>query len=300
MKSNNDKITHYRIFDTCSDSKMYVEEEAMMSILLNYGNQVVNARLQNNNILVEDYVQSNYKEGHNYTTRFSTKFSGPKSMLLGQDGHRFKIVNSLGTETIITSKQLLKYIGEGELVNCRIHISDNYKILKVLKDICGNQKLKYSIIDAESTKIRAFGTYSMQKNARFEEIIHQKYEKFTAKALLLNHASMSFDYEIEGQEVRLQKYTGSSKNVILPSFITAIRPRAFHSSSIKTIRLNEGLKVIAEEAFVLNQLAEVEIPSTVELADEGAFGFNRELYLRGSNKLDMTKFNLLSDKTMLV
>ena len=60
---------------------------------------------------------------------------------------------------------------------------------------------------------------------------------------------MSFDYMIEGTNVKLKRYTGTTKYVIIPKFITSIMARAFDNCKIETLTLEEGLGAIGAYSF---------------------------------------------------
>ena len=88
---------------------------------------------------------------------------------------------------------------------------------------------------------------------------------------------MSFKYTIENNQVKIMRYTGATKNVILPNFITTIAESAFFRCKIETLVLNEGLKYIGCCAFEENNLSEIVIPQTVEFVGVGALRGNKRL-----------------------
>ena len=306
IRSNSKQVTHYRLFDTLSDSAMYVDVDNLKSIISVYGSQVINATMQNNDIVINKWSRR-YAEVQRKTIEngSSASFSGPRYILLAKNGHRYKVINNEGEVDNLSESELLENIEIAEVVNCSVKIRDNYELPNKLSKLY--QKLRgkkedtdnHSIIESQKVKMRAIDIYTIEKDVTFEKNIRQKYETFDVKTQLLYHESMTFNYEIEGKEVRLSKYTGSSKKVVLPSFITSIKYRAFWGIGVETIKLNEGLKAIAEEAFLSNRIEEVEIPSTVEIIGNAAFRFNTKLFT-AEDKIDTSRFKLLNNQTILL
>ena len=118
--------------------------------------------------------------------------------------------------------------------------------------------------------------YKVTRDIQFEQEVAEKYIKYVAKTALLG-CKMSFDYTIEGRQVKLDSYTGTSKNVIVPKFVTVITRRAFIKCGIETITLNEGLEYIGYYAFEGCNIAEITIPETVKFMGEGIFYLNKKL-----------------------
>ena len=309
IQSNSKKATHYRLFDTSSDSPMLVSEAELKDIISNNRSQVVNAYILNDNVTVKRWLRQYAKvENTHIENGFSAKFSGPNYILIAEEGHKYKIVNNRGEVHRVTALELIERTGLGDIVNCgEIYYKIVDKVIKTYRllhsRLSGNVEPEktnaYSIIEYKDLKIRALDMHIIQRDVEFEKNIGVKYEKFDAKTILLYHESMTFDYEIEGNEVRLKKYTGSNKDVVLPPFVTAIMYRAFWGKGIKTIRLNEGLRAIGEEAFLSNRLESVEIPSTVEIVGNAAFRYNEKLFKKDYT-IDMTRFKILNEKTILL
>ena len=196
-------------------------------------------------------------------------------ILVAKENNTYKIISCHGIIAKISSRKLNGLINNNQIVNCRL----------------------------EDNKFISTDTYEIIPNKEFENTIAEKYEAFQAKALLLGYGSISFEYEIENNQVKIRKYTGSSTNIILPSFITVIMKNAFDNVNVETIELNEGLKLIGVGAFVaenkIPQLRFVEIPSTVELIEPKAFSFNYNTLKYGVDPKD-TKFKLRSNKTIIL
>ena len=303
IKSNSKNVTHYRLFDTCSGYNKFVTKCQLRYILHNDNTQVVNAHLQGDDIIIKEWLYKYPEEKRDYVVEFISRLRGPQYILIAKDGYSYKVVDFQGGVYRFTASELINHAFKDKIANCQYKLSDNFKILIQLKGLIrrlvGSKEPNYQTIEDEGTKLRIIDMYTIQRDTDFEQDIHQRYERFTAKALLMYQKSITFDYEIEGPEVKLTKYTGSNRNVIIPSFITSINAKAFWGAKIKAVRLNEGLKVIGEQAFESNRLSEIEIPSTVELIGDDAFDFNDELFT-DSGKLDPSRFKLLNSKTILL
>ena len=78
---------------------------------------------------------------------------------------------------------------------------------------------------------------------------------------------------------------------------------AFNGIILKTLNLNEGLRVIGTMAFAPTHMSEgletIEIPSTVELIEHGAFSNNSKL-IKINGALNLNKIKLRSDKTIIL
>ena len=265
-KSENNEPVYYRIFDTCSDSTMLLGADTLRNIISNTNIQVMNANITKDIIILKEWpngIPTISSIGQKY------KRSGAKYILLASKyDNTFKIVDYDGN------------------------------IYNILLD-----ELESRIISNCSTNLEMIDTYKIYKDEEFEKAIETKYNSFVAKTLLLGKGQITFDYEIENQEVRLKKYTGKSKEVILPPFVTAIMKDAFSYSNIQTIKINEGLKVIGKRAFVSIQpygrLERVEIAESVELIGAEAFIENTRLF-RADGTLNENRFKLLSTKTVVM
>ena len=113
-------------------------------------------------------------------------------------------------------------------------------------------------------------SYVIPLDAGFKHSVEIKYNIFRSKALTLG-LDISFDYILEGENVKLVKYTGTSKKVILPNFITAICNGAFKFKHINELTLNAGLRHIGSGAFTHTGITYVEIPKNTEFMSEQAF-----------------------------
>ncbi len=90
--------------------------------------------------------------------------------------------------------------------------------------------------------------------------------------------------------VLVEKYTGHSKNVVIPEkyqgrTVDAIADYAFKDAGIESVEIPNTIKTIGEEAFCNNQLSKVVIPDSVEVIDPHAFRHNRLSWLTLSRNL---------------
>jgi hypothetical protein len=69
----------------------------------------------------------------------------------------------------------------------------------------------------------------------------------------------------------LVKYTGSEKQVTIPSNVTAIGDAAFSRTDITYVFIPTGVKTIGKEAFSFTGITRVNIPSSVTEIGDGAF-----------------------------
>ena len=100
---------------------------------------------------------------------------------------------------------------------------------------------------------------------------------------------MSFDFIIEGTEVKVKNYTGNSKKVIIPNFVHTICEEAFRNKHIQEIRLNEGLRFIGRKAFTGNNLKQVVVPKSMELMHRYAFEYGgNNIYTKDAEFNDET------------
>ena len=270
IKQDKEKVILYRIYDTCSGSVMLVSPELLTDIISNNRGRVVNARIQNNNIIIKEWVNGIATEEYVFNSDLY-KINGPKYVIISTEGNTCKLIGLDGRETKLE--------------------------IKNLKSIEKTEKIaNYSTGQIEDA-------YKIHKDAQFDESIKSKYKGFIAKTIILGYRNITFEYEIENSDVRLKKYTGLNDEVILPSFITAIKQDAFKGKGIKAIKLNHGLKVIGEWAFYTDGsssgLERIEIPETVEIIGDGAFMGNHIL-ARADGTPNKDRFKLLSNKTVVL
>ena len=277
QKKDDSNNTLYKIFDTHSESLMSIETDLLTEIILNTKMHVVNASIQNGKILVKNWINGIYTEVNKHGNK---QQYGSSYVLIRKEKDEYKLVDIKGDITYYKMTLELKdLIRSGEVANC------------IFKYDSGE-----SSIETEDVQI-------IHKDTNYEQLIDTKYTQFINKTRLLGYGDMSFTYTIEGQEVRLEKYTGTSKDIIMPSFVTAVRQEAFILKDIKTLRLNEGLKIIGTRAFASYHnsrlLGQVEIPSTVEMLGAGAFYGNDKLFDSKYN-LNTDRFKIRNNKTIIL
>ena len=173
-------------------------------------------------------------------------------LLAKTNDNRFKILVANATIQYISERELKSRILEGQLSNCD-YLKDNIE-----------------------TIFKSIDTTTITRDKSFEKHIAKKYEEYIAKTKLLGMSS-EFSYTIEGKEVKLKKYTGTSKKIILPGFITTITGNAFYGLKTEEVNLNDGLMYIGSSAFEYNNIESVRIPGTVKFIGSNAFSGNTAL-----------------------
>lgn len=111
-----------------------------------------------------------------------------------------------------------------------------------------------------------------------------EYESFILMTRAIG-VDCSFKYSVSGDGVILNSYTGSSKHVIVPKFVSIIDTEAFHSKGITDVSLTDNLRVIGISAFENNDISEIDIPKTVTRICKYAFHDNNKLF-KGSKIKD--------------
>lgn len=139
----------------------------------------------------------------------------------------------------------------------------------------------------------------------FEVKIKKEYDMFTTKCSLIG-IDIQFEYRVDGEDVILTNYTGTSQKVIIPKFITIIGKNAFSvfwtkrykNKHIRSIKLNNGLKKISEGAFSFCKAKELIVPTTVEIIEKGAF-YNSTLLDRNLENIESSKVKLINKSTIV-
>ena len=256
-------FTEYDCFESNTDSHMTISTDQLKTLLIKFGDNIVNAKLINNQISTEHCINSMISGDNRHR-------SGAHYTLLSKiSKDNFKLVNSNGITSYIGELQLRRYIQKKDVVNCKIEVD----------------------------KIVSNETYETRNDESFNRSIAEKYKIYLAKTSLLGH-DMSFDYDIEGTQVKLQCYTGTSKQVIVPKFVTIIMKEAFTVTGIEKITLDNGITHIGEAAFQRCNLREITIPETVELKCPWAFYENKRLV--GENDEYKDTIKILSSKTVIL
>ena len=274
LKDANGNPLYYRGFDIHSESSLLLGSDRLKEII-NAKIEVANASIINNEIVIGKWLTEIYSQRPYIAPgKFETKCNGAKYVLVTKEHTKYKLVEHLGNTDTLSEKKLKDLARSIEIANCRL----------IGNDLAG--------------EIETMGVYDIKHDTKFEELIHFKYRSFIAKTAMLGYNDMTFNYIIENHEVKLRQYTGSSKDIILPSFITVVMKNAFKDMNIKTLNLNEGLKLIGEKAFNNGDIEKIEIPSTVKLICIGAFGFNKRLF--DYSRLNTNRFKLKSNNTVVL
>lgn len=189
-------------------------------------------------------------------------------ILLCKQGNKYKLIKYTGVTRVVDIETVKGLTYKNKIANC-FEINGSYEL---------------------------FDAYDIPRSLEFEALINKKYTGYVAKSSLLGH-KMSFEYAIENNKVKLIEYTGQSKNVILPSFITSINADAFVNREIETIILNGELEYIGCSAFERCNLREITIPENVKFIGVNAFHKNEKLL--GKSNIYTDKVKILNNKTIL-
>ena len=270
--------TYYRGFETCTESTLVMTSTKLIHILKNTKIQIVNASLQGDNVVLKKWANSiTIEEKRNIGSRAETEKFGSDYILIKKENDYYKVVDYLGNVYKIWIEDLKEYVESGNVANCSI--------------------------SSRSNRVSCQDTYRIKKDLNFERLIASKYDGFVAKTLMLSCGNMTFNYAIENDVVQLTKYTGSSREVIVPPFVTAIGKDAFKGKGVNSVKFSNGLKIIGEMAFhpggKSSGLDQIEIPETVELIANNAFMGNH-IMDRADGTLNMKRFKLLGDKTIIL
>ena len=245
----------YRCFDTNTESSFDIAEEKSTNWIVQNKITIENAKVINNKLAITKW----FKDIHDTTDKIN--ISPGYIFLCKLANNMFKVVNRDGKVSYLVENEMREYIRKDVMANCKL----------------------------ENNKIVSIGAYSITNNTNFDESITEKYKIYRAKTTLIGY-DMSFNYNIEGDQVKLHSYTGKSKQVIIPNFITTIKDRAFWSTEIETITLNNELKNIGDYAFARCNISEIVIPDKVEFMGKNVFFNNKKLINRDltlSNKITM-------------
>lgn len=118
----------------------------------------------------------------------------------------------------------------------------------------------YNIIDA----------IEIRTEKQFKEMIDLQYRIYIEKSAMMG-LDGSFKYTVIGKDVVLDWFKGESDKAVLPSFITGIGLAAFSDLAMESIKLNDGIKIIGNEAFRHNMLHDINITSSVQIVGRWAF-----------------------------
>ena len=276
-ENGNVEILKYKLVDTLSESNWELTPNQLKQIMQSSFTQVSNATLQNGNIRIQNWIDKIASAESDMDNNSNTIAIDKKCIfiLLSENNDEYKVTNYRGHITKFSFTGLKNRMILDEVANCNL-LDDKIKWVKEYKIIADKE---------------------------FDRDIANKYKIFIAKMNMLGYGKTSFKYEIENHQVKIRNYTGTSKNVIIPSFVTVIMEGAFAEVTLETLDLNEGLKIIGEFAFspkwMSEDLKSVEIPSTVELVGLGAFKNNTKIFISNS-QLTMSRVKMRNNKTIVI
>ena len=241
----NSKTSIYHIFDTHTESIIHANNELILKIIHEYRMEIKNLYADNRGIQLKKWPRANI------SNRFEENIDiALNCILIGKVGkQKFKIINNEGKSKYVEEDFLKRYVKAGRIANC------DY------------------LMNGEIEEYKSIDTCSIETDSQFVNNINQEYKKFKAKANMLG-VRATFDYTVEGRDVKLINCRENGSKVIVPNFITTICTAAFQGKGIQELILNNGLKHIGIGAFSLNNLNHVDIPETVEFIGDGAFDYN--------------------------
>ena len=226
----------YCLFETHTESIIECREPAVVRLVNRCNMETVNIKIIDDKVKVKTWPNDIEKQ---YIKNITY-------ILMGKvNEQRFKLIRLDNKIIYMDEIRLKQYIESNNIINCSFKNGE------------------YKSID----------TYNTSIDDKFRQYIDKEYNKFIAKTALVGR-QISFDYSIENTEVKITKYTGKDKRVIIPNFITTVNEGAFSNKGIEELILNDGLKYIGSKAFTYNTLKYVQIPKTVEFIGIGAFRGN--------------------------
>ena len=251
----------YTIFESTTESIFEATQEAVKRLILENGVAIENIELIKDKLVEKAW--SRVKSSHTIDS------VGCEYTLICKTGrNKYKVVGSDASIIYINNEKLKLYTEQNRMTNCTI----------------------------ENGAWGSTGAYNGEADINFKKEITEKYEKYVAKTSLLGR-QMSFNYIIEGREVKLKNYTGITKDVIIPNFVTSIMKNACHYLNIERLTLDEGLKSIGAYSFGWCSISELVIPKTVEILLHGAFCENGRLVVKNSYT---DRVKLLNKKTVII
>ena len=267
-------ITNIHIlFETHTESVIRLHYEDVIDLVTEKDLKIKNISIDNGVIQIKPWPQSE-------RLRLGKIQEYPKLILLTEiSKDNFKIVDYRGYVSYINTDELKKQIEYSNVKNCTY----NFRI---------NENAEYKSVD----------TYKTTADKEFEVYIHKKYEEFIAKTLLLG-LDMQFDYRIEGREAKITHYTGKSRKVIIPNFISTICAQSFTNNYIEEVidelQISEGVKYTGDKAFKSNRIKHVVIPKSVQLMFDSTFIYNKDMYDANYN-YDTNALKLLNKNTKII
>ena len=249
---HNRLIEYYVLFESHTESFIDADAEVLKNLMLEQKVEIRNVRLIEGTILDGGWPNPTHIQNtlHNRKWAEADDTEEYRYMLVCKsDEDKFKISSSKKIVSWISGDKLRKIVDKKKVMNCTVDSTGTYKS-----------------IDA----------YTIIRDTQLDKLIAEKYNRHIALTSLMGH-NMTFEYIIEGAEVRLTKYTGKAKDVIIPKFITSIIQEAFYNEALNKLTLENGLKYIGKKAFFGCNIAEIVIPETVELLFQDTFYGNKQL-----------------------
>ena len=254
-------IENFTLFETSTESYFKVSEKELKQLKTDNRIKVMNMKVEN-----EKPVPAQWCNMHRQIK--DTSYGPQYTLLCRTEEDKFKIVFYKDYVIYLSGEELRELIRENRITNCTIQ-NEEYK------STC---------------------TYTIGHGINFKKFIDEKYNSFAAKSSLMG-LNMSFEYIVEGREVKIRRYTGKSKTVIIPNFITSIMIEAFEDSRITKLKLSEGLKSIGQRSFGNCDIGEVVIPNSVVFIGRRAFYGNEHLVNDSGDYKDTIK--VLNPKTII-
>ena len=267
ISKTSDKRIVYVLFETKTESTFICDTESLKTLMLIKKLSIKNIMIVNGELKLKMWPNT-----------ISSTNLGVSSLISESDNHILLCKISEDQFKLISNKE-------------KIHCMSGYALKKLIDE---NKVFNCTVADEE---YKSIDTYEVIKDSKFEKHIAEQYEKHIALTSLLGF-KMVFEYIIEGQEVKLKKYTGTSTHVIVPKFITSIMESAFSECKITDIKLNEGLTSIGGYTFEGCNISEVIIPETVEIICGAAFSENRKLINEDGSYKDTVK--ILGKRTKII
>ena len=234
--TNEDGNISFTTFETNTESTFNCTESYLRYIIIDLKLSVKNVEIHQGKVVVKQWQNEIWLKG-------TKKDTGAKyTILCNIESGVFKAVGSNERVWYATREMLLSYMKDKKIYNC------------IFKD--GQYEL--------------MGMYNVIKDEEFEQKIAEQYARYIALTAMIG-GKATFDYTIEGQTVRINKYEGENKNIIIPNFTTAIKQNDFEDTEIDTVSFGSGLEYIGGKAFRGCNMTEVVIPRGIKFTGRWHF-----------------------------
>ena len=262
----------YTAFETHTQSVITWDAKSVIDFINKSKMQLANAHIEDGKIQMKQWPHNLGK-----VKSKTEKVSGIR-VTVGSSVVNSKVIKLQDNTNESPKEPEVLYILLGKVTENRFKVVDNEGLAsyigeKCLKEIIESGTVANCTYEKNQEAYKSMDTCNLQTDPKFADHIANKYEAFRAKTSLLG-LDISFYYTIEDADVKITDYTGKSRKVMIPSFITTICEDAFLNQGIYEIKLSEGLKYIGNNAFRGNNIEHVIIPKTVEFIGQEAFKFN--------------------------